>query len=159
LSGAAARDRGERDVKEVWTRVPLVVLYTIFGSELFEKGFVKILNKFNKCQDVLKKGTDGTLDTFKRSELDDIAKNIAKQKGTNVKDELNKLVKQKAFVGAVPYLFSIVFMGFLLSAITRLTTQKRYDKEKAQNGQNKPSCLKFALENLPETFKDFKKNK
>ena len=28
----AAKDRGKLDFYEVWTRVPLVVLYTIFGS-------------------------------------------------------------------------------------------------------------------------------
>lgn len=37
----AAEDRGKLDKAEVWTRVPLVVFYTIFGSELFEKGAKK----------------------------------------------------------------------------------------------------------------------
>lgn len=42
---AAAKDRGKLDFYEVWTRVPLVVLYTIFGSSILDAGFKNILAK------------------------------------------------------------------------------------------------------------------
>ncbi|MCD7879499.1 MAG: hypothetical protein LUG16_06160, partial [Candidatus Gastranaerophilales bacterium] len=55
----AAQDRGKLDVYEVWTRVPLVVFYTIFGSELFEKGFTKFLDKNKKFPDLIQKNAQG----------------------------------------------------------------------------------------------------
>ncbi|MBR6162974.1 hypothetical protein IKQ26_03660 [bacterium] len=125
----AAGDRGKLDKQEVWTRVPLVVLYTTFGSELLEKGFINLLSKKNKFPNLLQKGIDGKITVPASKELPEIAERIAKANKTNVKDELSKLTKQKAFVGLVPYLFSIVAMGFTLSAITRIWTQHRYNVE------------------------------
>ncbi len=148
----AAKDRGKLDVQEVWTRVPLVVFYTIFGSELFEKGFIKLLQKKGKCQDIIKQGKDGTIDIVKRAELPELAQKIAKTKNTNTAAELAKLTKEKTLVTGVPYAFSLLFMGLTLSAITRLFTQYRYNKEKKiqQNAD-------FEIhKHLPETFAAFK---
>ncbi|MBO5948253.1 hypothetical protein J6Q66_05400, partial [bacterium] len=131
----AAEDRGKLDVAEVWTRVPLVVFYTIFGGELFEKGFTKILQKNNKFPDLIKKTADGALNLPKQVELPKIAENIAKTKGTNAAKELSRLTKEKAIITAIPYAFSLLFMGFTLSAITRLWTQYRYNHQAKQNAQ------------------------
>ena len=132
----AAGDRGKLDKQEVWTRVPLVVLYTTFGSELLEKGFVNLLSKKNKFANLLQKGVDGKITIPTSKELPEIAKRVAKANKTNVQDELSKLTKQKAFVGLVPYLFSIVAMGFTLSAITRIWTQHRYNVEHKDKKDN-----------------------
>ncbi len=150
----AAEDRGKLDVAEVWTRVPLVVFYTIFGSELFEKGFTKILEKKKAFPDILKKGTDGTFSIPTRAELSKIAENIAKAKNTSAIKELSRLTKEKAFISAVPYLFSLVFMGFTLSAITRLFTQYRYNKQLKDITLNKE--FNIYENNKPFIFKDFK---
>ena len=150
----AASDRGKLDVAEAWTRVPLVVFYTIFGSELFEKGFINILNKLGKCKDLIKKDAKGNISIPKRTQLPEIAQKLAKQNKTLPENELNKIVKKKAFITGVPYAFSLLFMGFTLSAITRLWTQYRYNK---QNKETKNDTLIFLGKNLPEAFKSFSK--
>lgn len=125
----AAEDRGELDKKEVWTRVPLVVFYTIFGSTLFDKGFKNILAKDGKFPDLIKKGANGKIqDVPKSTELPKIAETVSKLKNTNPKEELKRLTKEKAIITGVPYAFSLLFMGFSLSLITRLWTQYRYNK-------------------------------
>ena len=125
----AAEDRGKLDVLEVWTRVPLVVFYTIFGSELFQKGFEKILEKRNQFPDLLKKNKKGQLVSPKRDELPKLAEKLAKEKGTDKLKELTRLIKEKAVVEGIPYAFSLIFMGLTLSAITRFWTQYRYDNQ------------------------------
>lgn len=156
----AAKDRGRLDVAEVWTRVPLVVFYTIFGSELFEKGFTKILAKKDKFKDVLKTDDKGLINLPKNAELESIAKKLSNQNGSDVKTELNKLIKQKAYIQLVPYLFSLLFMGVTLSALTRLATQLRYNKEKENKVNNEDKVnLKTdnnLLLNLPDVYKVFK---
>lgn len=132
----AAGDRGKLDKQEVWTRVPLVVLYTTFGSELLEKGFIGLLSKKNKFPDLLKKDLNGKITIPSSKELPKIAEKLADLRKTNVTDELSKLTKQKAIVGLVPYLFSIVAMGFTLSAITRFWTQHRYNVEHKNDKRN-----------------------
>ena len=107
----------------------MVVLYTTFGSELLEKGFIGLLSKKNKFPDLLRKDLNGKINIPSSKELPEIAEKLAQARKTNAADELKKLTKQKAFVGVVPYLFSIVAMGFTLSAITRLWTQHRYNVE------------------------------
>ncbi len=149
----AAEDRGKLDVAEVWTRVPLVVFYTIFGSELFEKGFTKILEKKNAFPDILKKSSDGTFSTPLRAELPKIAENIAKVKNTSPVKELSRLTKEKAFISLVPYAFSLLFMGFTLSAITRLFTQYRYNKQLKEKTLN--NDFNIYSQNKPEIFKNF----
>ncbi len=137
---SAAGDRGRLDKLEVWTRVPLVVLYTIFGSSAFDSAFKHILAAKNKFPDLIKKGADGVFKEIPSlKDLPQIAETAAKTNKTTVQKEFNRLVKEKALVTAVPYAFSLVFMGFLLSGITRLWTQYRYNQE-VKNGkkQEKP---------------------
>ncbi len=151
----AAGDRGKLDVAEVWTRVPLVVFYTIFGSELFEKKFTKLLEKKKAFPDILKRTQDGSLKIPKREELPQLAKEIAKERNTDISKELSRLTKEKAFVSLVPYVFSLVFMGFTLSAITRFFTQYRYNNEQKNKTQtNYDINIYNRMQN--EVFKDFK---
>ena len=152
----AAEDRGKLDVAEVWTRVPLVVFYTIFGGELFEKGFTKILQKKNKFPDLIKKTADGALNLPKQVELPKIAEKVAKEKGTDAVKELSRLTKEKAIITAIPYAFSLLFMGFTLSAITRLWTQYRYNHQAKQKPQNSFETFSYiSKKNTPEVFKEF----
>ncbi len=156
----AAEDRGELDKKEVWTRVPLVVFYTIFGSSLFDAGFKKILAAKNKFPDLIQKTDAGKIkDVPKRADLPSIAENVSKIKNTNAKDELKRLTKEKAIITGVPYAFSLLFMGFTLSLITRLWTQYRYNKtqkNKEDNGLNFETSHKEFTKNLNEAFFAFK---
>lgn len=128
----AAEDRGKLDKKEVWTRVPLVVFYTIFGGELFEKVFHKILEKKNLFKDVIYKNAEGKVITPLRKDLPALAEKLAKERGTNKIKELSRLTNEKAFIQGVPYAFSLLFMGLTLSAITRLWTQYRYNHQKKE---------------------------
>lgn len=144
----AAKDRGKLDVQEVWTRVPLVVFYTIFGSELFEKGFIKLLEKQGKFGDIIKKNAEGRTVIPRLVELPEIAAKTAKLNKTDAAKELERLTKEKAFISAVPYAFSLLFMGLTLSCITRLFTQYRYNKEKA-NTENNAALNTNGLKNVP----------
>lgn len=126
---AAAKDRGKLDKLEVWTRVPLVVLYTAFGSAFFDKIFNKIFIQKNVFPNVIKKGVDENIVISETKDLPEIAEKISKTNRTSPQYELNKLIKQKAIIKSIPYLFGIVFMGFLLSGITRFWTQQRYNAQ------------------------------
>lgn len=129
----AAKDRGKLDFYEVWTRVPLVVLYTIFGSALLDGRFKKYLANNNKFPELIKTGKNGViLDVPKRKDLDGIAKKLAKANNTKFEEELSKLIKQKSVITGVPYLFSLLAMGFTLSGISRLWTQYRYNHQKKE---------------------------
>ena len=148
----AAEDRGKLDVMEVWTRVPLVVFYTIVGSELFEKLFGNILNKKNIFPDLLTKNAEGKVSTPQRHELPKLARKLAAERNTLPQKELERLTKEKAVVSLVPYAFSIVFMGLALSALTRFATQIRYNKQHKQDGAT-PEYIKQT--HLPEIYKNF----
>lgn len=139
----AAKDRGKLDFYEVWTRVPLVVLYTIFGSSVFDEGFKNILSKKGKFPELLKKDKNGIINIPSRSELPKIAEKLAKRNNTTVDNELASLIKQKAIITGVPYAFGLAVMGFTLSAITRIWTKYRYNHQfkdnivaNSQNSQN-----------------------
>jgi len=136
----AAEDRGKLDKAEVWTRVPLVVFYTIFGSELFEKGFSMLLKKKNLFPDIVKTAQNGNIKLPLRNELPKLAQELALKRGTDAASEYSRLLKQKAAVQGVPYAFSLLFMGFTLSCITRLWTQYRYNCEIKQ---------KLSVKNIP----------
>ncbi len=112
------------------------MLYTTFGSELLEKGFIGLLSKKNKFPDLLRKDLNGKISIPSSKELPKIAEKLAELRKTNVADELSKLTKQKAIASLVPYLFSIVAMGFTLSAITRFWTQNRYNVEHKNDKRN-----------------------
>ncbi len=157
----AAKDRGRLDQLEVMTRLPLVAFYTIFGSSLFEHGFKNILHKKNVFPDLIKKTQDNTLITPTREELPELAKQLAKKNKTNVEDEFAKLIKGKATITAVPFLFSLVFMGFTLAGISRLWTQYRYNKQQKENSTTQNTINITKLRNPLEekaalTFASFK---
>lgn len=146
---AAAKDRGKLDQYEVWTRVPFVVLYTVFGSVLFDKLFNKVLIDKKIFPDILKKDEKGNTIITKNIDLPKIAKKLAIKKNTSELAELERLTKQKAIAKGVPYFFGIVVMGFFLSGITRFWTQYRYDHDKDKKQAKKS-------EQLPELIKQHK---
>lgn len=151
----AAEDRGKLDVAEVWTRVPLVVFYTTFGGEMFEKAFTKILEKKNKFTDIVQKTAEGTLKTPSRAELPALAEKIAKARNTLPEKELIRLTKEKAIVTAIPYAFSLLFMGLTLSAITRIWTQYRYNHQQKTQAQNNLNLYTFSNNiEVPEIYKE-----
>lgn len=153
----AAKDRGELDHKEVWTRVPLVVFYTIFGSSMFDAGFKKILSKKGAFPDLIQKAENGKLKDIPKSvDLPKIAETLSKAKNSSAKEELKRLTKEKAIITGVPYAFSLLFMGFSLSLITRLWTQYRYNKTHGNKTQSFEEFHKQFTKNIDEkTFNAF----
>ncbi len=121
----AAKDRGRQNFLETLFRFPLVGFYVITGSELFEKGFKGILRKNNKCKDII----DKNLQTPKFTELEGIAKNLAGKRGTDAAKEFKRLAKEKSVITMVPYLFSILVMGFFVAGVSNLFTKYRYKKD------------------------------
>ena len=124
----AAKDRGKLDFYEVWTRVPLVVLYTIFGSSVLDSGFKNILAKKGKFPELIKKDANGFINVPSRAELPEIAKNLAKKNNSSYDKELSRLIKQKSVITGVPYVFGLAVMGFTLTGITRIWTKYRYNQ-------------------------------
>ncbi len=126
---AAAKDRGKLDELEMLTRVPLVAFYTIFGSSLFEKGFKHLFLKAGIFPDLIKKSGKKFKDIPSLDNLPKLAQEVAKTSAGKESAEvaLKRLKKEAAVVSAIPFAFSMVFMGFLLSAINRFWTQYRYD--------------------------------
>lgn len=122
----AAYDRGKENFMETLFRYPIVGLYVISGSELFENGFKRILKKTGKCRETIK----NNLDVVKFDELNKLAKNLANKNNTDIKIEYKKLIKQKSLITLIPFIFSIGIMGFFVCAITNLSTKLRYKKEK-----------------------------
>ncbi len=132
---SASKDRGKLDFYETWTRVPLVVLYTIFGSSILDAGFKKILADKGKFPELIKRGKNGAVkDVPTLKELPKIAEKLAKLNNTSTEKELAEIIKQKSIITGVPFLFSLVAMGFTLSAVSRIWTKYRYDhQQKPQN--------------------------
>ena len=126
----AGKDRGKLDQMEVLTRVPFVVFYTVFGSAIFDNAFKHILHKNNKFPDLIKKTEDNLIKIPTRAELPDLALKIAKGDKAEAQKVFNRLIKEKSIITAIPYGFSLVFMGFLLAGITRFWTQYRYNHGK-----------------------------
>ena len=124
----AAYDRGKENFMETLFRYPIVGLYVISGSELFETGFKRILKKSGKCKETIK----DNLDVIKFDELNKLAKDLSKQNNTDIKTEYKKLIKQKSLITLIPFIFSIGIMGFFVCAITNLSTKLRYKKDKAK---------------------------
>lgn len=121
----ASADRGKENFKETATRFPLVALYVITGSELVEKGFKKLLQKMNKCGDVMNEKRE----VVDFDNLDKLAEKLAKEKGTTIEQEFKSLIKQKGIIFGLPYLFALGVMGFFVSGMTIRATKKRYEKE------------------------------
>lgn len=124
----AAYDRGKENFMETLFRYPIVGLYVISGSELFENGFKRILKKSGRCKETLK----DDLKVVKFSELNKLANKLADKNNTDIKNEYKKLVKQKSLITLIPFIFSIGVMGFFVCALTNISTKLRYKKEKAK---------------------------
>ncbi len=122
----ASKDRGKQNFLETLYRYPLVGFYIITGSDLFEKGFKKLLVKAGKCKETIGKN----LETPSFDKLEELAKTLAKQNGTSVNKEFKKLAKQKTLIFGVPFLFSIGFMGFFVAGISNYFTKFRYNQDK-----------------------------
>lgn len=154
---SAAKDRGKLDYYEVWTRVPLVVLYTIFGSALLDGAFKKALAKKGKFPELIKHNIDGSIASVPtRKELPKIAEKLAELNNTSFDEELAKLIKQKSVITGVPYLFSILVMGFTLSGISRLWTQYRYNHGIKSPYEKEDENQKFVM--TSPSFEGFRKN-
>ena len=121
----ASADRGKENLKETATRFPLVGLYVITGSELVEKGFRTLLRKKGKCKDVLNDKNE----VVPFEKLGTLAESLAKKNGSTTEKEFQSLVKQKGLIFGLPYLFSLLVMGFFVSGMTVKATKKRYEKE------------------------------
>ncbi len=125
----AAKDRGKLDVQEVATRVPVIALYTIFGSTLFDEGFKKILYKDRKYPEILKlnKAT-GELNTASLNDIPKLAKEYAGGDEKLLRGKIQELFKGKAAIAMVPFLFSLGVVGAALSLISRIWTQHRFNR-------------------------------
>lgn len=160
----AAKDRGKQNLLEVAFRYPLVGLYVITGSELFEKGFKGILNKTGKCKELL--SAPASMQSVEK--LGELAKTLTKNEEAQ-KAMYKKLIGQKAAVFGVPFIFSIAVMGFFVAKVSNLFTKHRFKKERASrcgNGgfagveyyeANKTICRSLNAQNAPDVFKPFLK--
>ncbi|MBD5403184.1 hypothetical protein HDR58_10390 [bacterium] len=154
---SAAKDRGKLDFYEVWTRVPLVVLYTIFGSSILDSGFKNYLAGKGSFPELIKKDSNGQIAPVPTSkDLPNIAEKLADINKTSKSVELDKLIKQKSIITGVPYLFSLVTMGFVLSGVSRLWTQYRYNHQKKSEEKSVNFEQNFA--SISPQFKGFKFN-
>lgn len=129
----ASADRGKENLKETATRFPIVGMYVITGSELVEKGFKKLLKKCGKCKEMI----GNNLEVPEFDKIGKLADTISKKNNSTPEKEYKKLAKQKVLISALPFVFSIGVMGFVVSGLTRYFTQKRYDKNKAQQTDTK----------------------
>ena len=129
----AAKDRGKQNFLETLFRYPIVGFYIITGSELFEKGFKRLLQKAGKCKETI--GKNLSVPSF--AELECLAKKLAVKNSTNVESEFKRLAKQKVLISGVPFVFSIGFMGFFVSGISNLFTKYRFIKEKTEANSKK----------------------
>lgn len=136
----AAKDRGKQNFLETLFRYPLVGFYIITGSELFEKGFKRLLLKAGKCKETISK--DFQTPSFEEIEV--LAKKIAERKNTSYKEEFKRLTKQKVLIFSVPFLFSIGVMGFFVAGISNLFTKFRFNQEqKLKSSFEKPESEVF----------------
>lgn len=142
----ASKDRGKQNFLETLFRFPLVGFYIITGSELFEKGFKKLLVKAGKCKETIGKNLE--VPSFEK--LSEMAKDLSVKNGTKVETEFKKLAKQKTLISGVPFLFSIGFMGFFVAGISNIFTKYRFDKEQKQLSHPKTSMISSS-----PTFKAF----
>ena len=95
-----------------------------------------MLVKAGKCKETIGKN----LETPSFDKLEELAKNLAKKKGTSVNEEFKKLAKQKTLIFGVPFLFSIGFMGFFVAGISNYFTKFRYNQEKQNSNINKTAA-------------------
>ena len=142
----AAKDRGKQNLLEVASTFPLVGSYIICGNEFLENTFKKFLYKNDLCKDVLKKD----LSVLHIDKLEEAAKQIS-QKTLKDKNEIYKnLLKQKAFISLVPFLFGIGVMGFFVVGMSRMFTKMRYNKSIKSEKEN--NIVKEKQTKLIEAF-------
>ena len=144
----ASKDRGRQNFLETLFRFPLVGFYIITGSDLFERGFKKLLQKAGKCKETIGKNLE--VPSFDR--LESMAKKLAKKNNTKIEAEFNKLAKQKVLISGVPFLFSIGFMGFFVAGISNVFTRYRYKKDKKMQTINNQFLKQ---QNSSPAFKQF----
>lgn len=86
----AAKDRGKQNFLETLFRLPVVGFYIITGSELFEKGFKKLLKKSGKCKETI--GNNLEVPSFDKLETmaKELAKKITLRQKQNLKNWQNK---------------------------------------------------------------------
>ena len=144
----AAKDRGKQNFLETLFRLPVVGFYIITGSELFEKGFKKLLKKSGKCKETI--GNNLEVPSFDK--LETMAKELAKKNNTKAEAEFKKLAKQKVLISGVPFLFSIGFMGFFVAGISNLFTKYRYNHDKKVNAMSQQF---LSDKNRVQTYKTF----
>lgn len=148
----ASKDRGKQNFLETLFRYPLVGFYVITGSELFEKGFKKLLKNKEGFKDII----DKDLNVQTLSEIGETAKKLAKEKGSSVDSEFKNLLTKKGLIKAVPFAFSIGFMGLFVAGISRFFTQYRYNKEQKEK-LAKAQANPFDSKNFT-SFDEFKKS-
>lgn len=144
----AAKDRGKQNFLETLFRLPVVGFYIITGSELFEKGFKKLLQKSGKCKETIGKN----LEVPSFDKLEAMAKELAKKNNTKIEAEFKKLAKQKVLISGVPFIFSIGFMGFFVAGISNLFTRYRFNKDKKLQSVNNQFLKQ---QNASPAFKQF----
>lgn len=129
----ASADRGTENFKETATRLPIVGFYVITGSDLVEHGFTKILYKMGKCKDLI--GKDLSVPSLEQ--IEKIAEKNALERKSTVNKEYKQLVKQKLLIAGLPFIFSILVMGFFVAGLTVHFTKKRYENAQRQKQLNK----------------------
>ena len=144
----ASKDRGKQNFLETLFRYPVVGFYVITGSELFEKGFKKLLKKAGKCKETINKD----LEVPGFDKLGKLAKDLADKNKTSVEAEFKKLAKQKVLISGVPFLFSIGVMGFFVAGISNLFTRYRYNKDKKLQAMTQEFLKQ---KNISPAFKQF----
>lgn len=144
----SAKDRGKQNFLETLFRFPLVGFYVITGSDLFAKGFKKLLKNKESYKDLIK----NNLDVPSFSELPELAQKLATKNNTSVEREFERLSRKKTIISAVPFLFSIGFMGLFVAGISRAFTQYRYNKEE----KVKKAASGFSNPFIPRDMDDFK---
>ena len=75
---------------------------------------------------------------------------------TSVDIELAKLIKQKAVITGVPYLFSLVTMGFVLSGVSRIWTKYRYNQQQKAVAEQTQQSISQDFVQLSPAFQGFK---
>ena len=135
----AAKDRGKLDVQEVATRVPIIAAYTIFGSTLFDEGFKKILHSDRKYPEILKFNKETSEYTVASlNDIPRIARDIAGGDEKLLKAKIQELFRGKTKISMVPFFFSLGVVGALLSLVSRICTQYRYNKNLQESLNNTP---------------------
>ena len=85
----SSADRGKQNFLETLFRFPLVGFYVVTGSEMFERGFKKILKKRENFKDTI--SDDLKVPSYK--DLPELAQKLAAKNKTTVEAEFQKLCK------------------------------------------------------------------